>query len=88
MRAISFKGTDVSLLPPCCQIKCSVEDQWWDASAFLLNGGNMISSDTPGPKVHVIGLDHHGLLGPGPTVKIYCGCSNSGIEALQRSCIL
>lgn len=34
MRAISFKGTDVSLLPPCCQIKGSVDEQWPDTSAF------------------------------------------------------
>lgn len=70
MSAISFKGTDESLLPPWCQIRGSIEQHWPDTTAFSWMW-NMSSSGTPSPEIHIIGAQHHALLGPGSITRVY-----------------
>lgn len=54
MTVISFKETDISLLPPWCQIKSRTEKQWLDLHDICLEAGNVGSPGTARPKNHII----------------------------------
>lgn len=79
MRAISFKGTDMSLPPHTHTHPSTVK-----LKAPWSSRGRTLAVGCGKAEIYIIGVDCDCLPGPGSIVRIYCKGSFSGAESPQR----